>query len=119
MSPNIACGPVKVFTTPIFTVCAAAVLASTQANANAAMRFISLLHDRQHQRRRIFRTVVERVLADLVRLVVMRPEDIGDRRIAVRDFQTNAVALLEAESVRLDADFEAIHLAGLERLGLR
>src|SRR3954465_11659311 len=85
MSPNIACGPVKVFTTPIFTVCAAAVLASTQANANAAMRFISLLHDRQHQRRRIFRSVVERVLADLVRLVVMRPEDsvIGESPFAI------------------------------------
>ena len=41
MSPNIACGPVNVFTTPIFTVCAAALVARSDATVNAAMRLMA------------------------------------------------------------------------------
>src|SRR5205809_967182 len=68
-------------------------------------RYVSwlLLHHRQDERRWIFCAVVQRVLADLVRLVVMRPQDVRDRRVAVRDLQADAIALLELERVRLDA----------------
>lgn len=40
--------------------------------------------------------VVDAVLPDLVRLVVVRPQDVGDRRVAVDDLEADAVALLEA-----------------------
>src|SRR5437016_4453224 len=75
--------------------------------------------DRKDKRRWVFGAVPESVLADLVWLVVMRPKHIGDRRVAVHDLQADAVALLELEGVRLDADVETIDLARLQRLGLR
>src|SRR5260221_4956260 len=49
----------------------------------------------------------------------MRPQHIGDRRVAVHDLEADAVALLELERIRLDGDVEAVDLAGLERLWLR
>src|SRR5436190_6745590 len=76
------------------------------------------LLDRKDEHRCVFGAVPERVLADLVRLIVVRPQDIGNGRVAVDDFQADAIALLELESVGLDADIEAVHLARLERLRL-
>src|SRR5260221_1314360 len=67
---------------------------------------------------REFVAVPDRVLPDLVRRVVVRPEHVGHHGIAVHDFQPDAAALPEAVGIRLDTDVESIHLARLERLRL-
>jgi len=45
----------------------------------------------------------------------MRPQDVGRGGVAVGDLQADAVALVEAVGVGLDADLELVDLPGLER----
>src|SRR3972149_2297698 len=76
----------------------------------------NLLMDGKYQGRWILVAVPDRVLADLVGRVIVGPEHVGKRRVAVGDVQADAIALLELEGIRLDADLELIDLAGLDRL---
>src|SRR5678815_5830248 len=78
----------------------------------------NLFMDGQYQCGGVFCTVPEGVLADLVRRVIVGPQHIGNGRVAVRQLEPDAVALLELEGVRLDADLELGDLAGLDRLGI-
>ena len=64
----------------------------------------------------MLRRVIDRIGADLVRHVIMRPQHVGDRGIAVDDFQPHATALLETVRHRLDADVETVDFSRLDRL---
>ncbi len=46
----------------------------------------------------------------------MRPQHVGDNRIAVRELEPDPASRLEAVRHRLDADVEAVDLSGLDGL---
>jgi hypothetical protein len=56
---------------------------------------------RQHETRRMCRVVIERVGADFVGTIRVREQTVGDLRIAVCDFEPDAIAFAEAVGHRL------------------
>jgi hypothetical protein len=70
------------------------------------------VHHRQQQARWIGGVVVDRVGADLRRVVGMREHAIGRRRIAVGELKPDAMAFLEHVGDRQHLDVELVDLAG-------
>ena len=60
--------------------------------------------------------VMERVGAHQRRMIRMRENAVGCRRIAIGELEADAVALLEYVSDRQHLDVERVDLAGCERL---
>jgi hypothetical protein len=60
------------------------------------------VQDGQDQLRGTLRVVVNRVGADLVRVVEVEEQAVGAPRIAVRNFEANAVAFAESVGDRLE-----------------
>jgi predicted N-formylglutamate amidohydrolase len=70
---------------------------------------------RENERRWVLSGMVDRVPADLVGIVVMRPEHVCEGGIAIDQFEPHATALLEAVRHGLDANIEAVDFSGLDR----
>ena len=73
-------------------------------------------HHRQKQAGRMRAVVVYGVGSDRGRRIGMGEDRVGQRGVAVGDFEPDAVALLEHVGDRQHLDVEAVDFSGLERL---
>src|SRR6476620_659868 len=72
--------------------------------------------DRQYQFGWMRSIVMDRVAADLVGTIVMRPQYLGCRRITVDDLDTETMTLLDKVSHRFKADLKFVDLVRRQRL---
>jgi len=69
------------------------------------------VQDGKDQLRGMLRIVINRVGADLVRAVKVEAQAVGDGRIAVRNFEANAVAFAKPVGDGLQGNFDLVDIS--------